>query len=391
MVLRVGIIVGEPSGDRLGAQLANALKQQFPSVEIEGVIGPEMIQAGCLQLWSMDVLGVMGFIDPIKSLPSILRMRKWILRYFLEDPPDVFIGIDAPDFNLGVEQILREAGIPTVHFVSPSVWAWRSWRIKKIKKAVDLMLTLFPFEEKFYQDHNVPVCYTGHPTADIIPLVIDKAAAKTNLGFDPQDTVIAVLPGSRNSELKHMAKVYLEALKICRASKPNLKFVIPLVQPAYQEYIEFWRNKIDPELQIKYVLGNSFSVMSAANFAIVTSGTATLEMMLHKVPMLVAFKTNRPSYEIAKRLVKVKHISLPNLLADEGIVPEYIQQAANPADLSAGMLALIDSQDLQNKQIHKFHELHIQLQQGAGVKAATAISKLLGIKHGSDDVDSWGR
>lgn len=377
MALRIGVIVGEPSGDRLGAQLAKALKSQDPSIEIEGVIGPEMIQEGCVQLCSMDILGVMGFIDPIKSLPSILKMRKWILRYFLEDPPDVFIGIDAPDFNLGVEKILREAGIPTVHFVSPSVWAWRGWRIKKIKKAVDLMLTLFPFEEQFYQKHDVPVFYTGHPTADLIPLDYDKQQAKKELMYDVDDIVVAVLPGSRNSELKHMVNVYLNTIKICSAANPNLKFVIPLVQPAYKEYIEFHKNKIDPTLQIKYVLGNSFAVMRAADFALVTSGTATLELMLHHVPMLVAFKTNRIQYEIAKHMVYVKYISLPNLLSNDSIVPEYIQHAANPKDLSRALLELIDSSELQNKQRAKFIELHKVLQQGAAIKAASAIRDLL--------------
>lgn len=380
MSLRIGVVVGEPSGDRLGAQLATTLRQIYPSIQIEGVIGGEMIKAGCVQLCSMDVLGVMGIIDPLLSLPKILSMRKWLLRYFLEDPPDLFIGIDAPDFNLGVEQILRQAGIPTVHFVSPSVWAWRQWRIKKIKKAVDLMLTLFPFEEQFYKQHQVPVCYTGHPTADLIPLEIDQVTAKQELGFMASDTIMAILPGSRNSELKNLVPIYLQTIKICHAHKPDLKFVIPLVYPAHQTYIEFWKEKIIPDIELKYVIADSYAVMRAADVALVTSGTATLEMMLHKTPMIVAFKTNRPTFELVKRLVKTKFIALPNLLDDSSVVPEYIQQAANAKDLAAGLLELLDSENLQQQQISKFMQMHKKLQRGAAHKAAVAISELLGME-----------
>jgi lipid-A-disaccharide synthase len=377
MGLRVGVVVGEPSGDRLGAQLAYALKQRYPSIQIEGVIGPEMIKAGCLQLASMDVLAVMGIIDPLKNLPQILSMRRWLLRYLLEDPPDLFIGIDAPDFNLGVEKILRAAGIPTVHYVSPSVWAWRQGRIKKIKKAVDLMLTLFPFEEEFYKQHGVPVCFTGHPTADIVPMTIDKTLAKEQLGYAADEQVLAVLPGSRNSEMKHMVRIYLHAIKICHAAKPNLKFVMPLLYVGHQEYVEFWRLKIIPDIEIQYVMADSFAVMRAADFALATSGTVTLELMLHKTPMIVAFRTNRPTFEIVKRMVKVKFISLPNLLENEDIVPEFIQQAATAENLATSLLQLMDNKELQDEQLAVFTNLHHTLQRGASERAAEAIAKLL--------------
>jgi lipid-A-disaccharide synthase len=380
MLIRIGVVVGEPSGDRLGAQLAAILKQQHPSIQIEGVIGPEMIKAGCVQLVAMDILSVMGIIDPLKNLHKILKMRKWLLRYFLEDPPDLFIGIDAPDFNLGVERILHDAGIPTVHYVSPSVWAWRQGRIKNIKKSVDLMLTLFPFEEQFYKQHQVPVCFTGHPTADIIPLVTDKALAKQELGYNEDDKVVAILPGSRNSELKHLVKIYLETIKLVHDQKPNLKFVVPLVYYGHQDFVEFWRQKLIPNIELKYVVADSYAVMRAADFAIVTSGTATLEMMLHKTPMLVAFRTNRPTFEIVKRMVKVKFIALPNLIDNSRVVPEYIQQAANPKSLAAGLLELIDSNELQTQQVTKFVQLHKDLQQGASLRAAAAIGELLTIE-----------
>lgn len=376
-MLRIGVVVGEPSGDRLGAQLAIALKQRTPSIEIEGVIGPEMIRAGCLQLCSMDTLGVMGIIDPIMSLPQILKMRRWLLRHFLENPPDLFIGIDAPDFNLNIEKILHNAGIPTVHFVSPSVWAWRQGRIKTIKKAVDLMLTLFPFEEKFYQQHGVPVCYTGHPTADLIATSIDKNIAKQNLGYAINNTLVAILPGSRNSEMKHMTPLYLNTIKIMRDKRQDLKFIMPLVQPAYKEYVEFWKQKIIPDLDLNYVIADSYAVMRAADVALVTSGTATLEMMLHKTPMIVAYKTDPFTYAVGKRLIKVKHIALPNLLADKTLVPEYIQHAATPEDLSSGLLELLNSEQKQQQQIHVFQDLHNVLKNNASEKAASAIYDLL--------------
>lgn len=377
MTRRIVVVVGEPSGDRLGAHLITQLKKLHPDIEVEGVIGAEMINAGCLQLHTMDTLGVMGLVEPILNLRSILRLRKWLINYILSDPPDLFIGIDIPDFNLSLEKVLHKAGIQTVHYVSPSVWAWRQGRIKTIKQAVDLMLILFPFEETFYKQHDVPVCYTGHPAADVIPFTTDRAAGKQALGFNAEDQVVAVFPGSRNSEIKRMASIYLRTMQICAKAKPNIKFVMPLVQPAYEQYIEFIKNKIAPNLHITYVIKDSHAVMRAADFALVTSGTATLEVMLHKIPMLVAYKTDWLTYKIVKRLIKVKYIALPNLLADKLLVPEYIQYAAEPEQLANGLLALIDQPDLQFRQVDAFNELHKILQQDASLVAAKAISGLL--------------
>lgn len=371
------MVVGEPSGDRLGAQLVRELRKDHPNIEVEGVIGAEMIGAGCLQLHSMDTLAVMGLIEPITNLAKILRLRRWLIKYIMQDPPDLFIGIDAPDFNLGVEKVLHNAGIQTAHYVSPSVWAWRTGRIKTIKKAVDLMLTLFPFEADFYKKHNVPVCYTGHPTADIVPYEIDKDMAKEELGFNPTDKILAVMPGSRNSELKSMVPIYLQTIKLCLEQDPTLKVVVPLVYAVHKEYIEFWKNKIIPELQILYIIKDSFAVMRAADFALVTSGTATLEVMLHKVPMIVAYKTDWVTYQIVKKLIKVKYISLPNLLADASIVPEYIQNEADPKKLAKALLNLIGNVELQNIQKHKFYDLHKELCKNASKTAALAVTELL--------------
>ncbi len=380
MSKRIVVVVGEPSGDRLGAQLVTELRKTHPKLEAEGVIGAEMINAGCLQLHTMDTLAVMGFIDPIVRLRSILRLRKWLIKYILQDPPDLFIGIDAPDFNLGLEKVLHKLGVQTMHYVSPTVWAWRKGRIKTIKKGVDMMLTLFPFEADFYKQHDVPVIYTGHPTADLIPLQIDRAAGKEALGFSPQDLVLAVMPGSRNSEMKHMVPIYLRTLKLCLAKNPNIRVVMPLVQPAYEIYVEYWKAKIIPDLEITYVIKDSFAALRAADVALVTSGTATLEVMLHKVPMLVAYKTDWLTYQIAKRMVKVKYISLPNLLADIELVHEYIQKDANPEALAKGLLELIENAELQNKQTRRFTDLHKILQQGASASAAKAVDDMLYIK-----------
>ncbi len=377
MVKKIIIVVGEPSGDRLGAQLVHELRRLHPNIEVEGVFGREMIHAGCVQLCSMDILSVMGFVEPILRLPSILRMRKWLINYILNDPPDLYIGIDAPEFNLNIEKVLHKLGIQTAHYVSPSVWAWRQGRIKNIKNSVDLMLTLFPFEAKFYKDHNVPVCYTGHPTADKISLVVDRSAAKSELGYSDSDVVIAVLPGSRNSEMKRMTPIYIATMQECFAINSNLKFVMPLVQAAYQEYVEFWRNKLAPELIIEYVIADSYKAMRAADFALVTSGTATLEVMLHKVPMIVAYKTDWITYQIVKRLIKTKYIALPNLLADSALVSEFIQNQANYKQLAEALLALIANNELQYTQIAEFNKLHKELAQNASFVAAGAISGMI--------------
>lgn len=383
MLNRVVIVVGEPSGDLLGANLAHELRKINPNIEIEGIFGEHMINAGCLQLCSMDTLSVMGFIEPIKRLPQILALRKWIIRYVLETPPDLFIGIDAADFNLNLEAVLHKAGIKTVHYVSPSVWAWRRGRIKTIKQSVDLMLTLFPFEENFYKEHNVPARYVGHPTADNIAIDIDADAAKTELGYAMDDQVLAILPGSRNSELQNMVKTYLEAIKICHAQMPNLKFVIPLLYKGYVAYVEHFRQKIIPDVEVKYVVGNSYLVMRACDFALVTSGTATLEMMLHKKPMIIAYKTNWFTYLIAKLLVKIKHIGLPNILNGSKIVPEYIQKYANPKNIANGLIQLIKSKKEQGIQIEHFKLIHNNLRCGASLRAAEAITGKF-----SDD-NSW--
>ena len=376
MALRLGIVVGEISGDNLGAQLIAALKDIYTNIKIEGIVGPKLMKLGCEQLFPMDRLAVMGFIEPLCRLPELIKMRHWLIRYFIEEPPDLFIGIDAPEFNLGLEKHIRRVGIPVVHYVSPSVWAWRRSRIRTIKEAVDLMLTLFPFEENFYKEYDVPVKFVGHPLADVIPFVIDPDVAKAKLGYRSTERIVALLPGSRNAELKHLAKLYLQAAALCYKINPQLKFIIPLVSLAHKSYIDELLK--DFTLPVTTLVGNTYDVIAASEVVLVTSGTATLEVMLHKKPMVIAYKTNMITYEIVKRLVKVSYIGLPNLLADAPVATELIQKKITPERLSQKLLELLNSQEKQQTQIEKFKELHFTLKKNASKEAALAIANMLG-------------
>lgn len=376
--IRIAIVAGEPSGDVLGGQLITELRKRFPDIEVEGVVGPLMLEAGCTQLYGMEDLALMGFVEPLMNLRRLFKMRKWLSRYFIENPPDVFIGIDSPDFNLGLEKILRAAGITTVHYVSPSVWAWRQGRIKIIKQATDLMLTLFPFEEKFYTKNNMPVKYIGHPAADLIPMTEDQSSARDKLKIPEKSKLIAIMPGSRNSEIKRMTSVYLKAIRMCAQQIRSLKFVFAVLYEGHAQYIEILAKKLAPNADIECVVADQHTVMAAADCALVTSGTATLELMLHKKPMLVAYKTNWVTYQIVKALIKIKYIALPNLIANKPLVTELIQASANPREIAKNLLKLIEDKTLRDSQIKVFIEQHKQLQQNANMQAVTAISELIG-------------
>jgi lipid-A-disaccharide synthase len=376
-MLKIGIIAGEPSGDLLGGQLIAQIQKLVPNCLIEGVAGPKLIEQGCIRLFSIDELSVMGFWEPLKKLPQILRLRKNIIKYFIQHPPDIFIGIDSPDFNLGIEKVLHKAGITTVHFVSPSVWAWRQSRVHFIKKYVNLMLALFPFEEKFYKQHNVPVVCTGHPQADEIPLEVDQIAARTQLKIAPEAKLIAILPGSRDLELERMGKTYLQAMQLIALAKPSAQFIMPLVKLEHKEYILNLKAKYCPNVPLLIVVGNSRLVMQACDYALVTSGTATLELMLNKRPMIVVYKAFWLTYLIMKRLIKVKYLALPNLLAEKMIVPELIQQQASAKNLAANFLELINSPEAMQNQKNEFIKIHQSLKLNAAQKAANAILNLI--------------
>jgi len=375
--LRIGIVAGEASGDILGAGLLAELKQRFPDIEIEG-IGGELMQAeGCHSLYPMERLSVMGLVEVLGRLRELLGIRRSLVSHFTEQRPDLFIGIDAPDFTLNLEGKLRLAGIPTVHYVSPSVWAWRSKRVFKILKTTDLMLTLFPFEAKFYQRHAMPVEFVGHPLANMIPVEPDQAAARADLNLPYDQKIVALMPGSRGSELKYLAEPFLDTARWLLKRNTDLVFVMPA---ANQERFDYLRALIDlhySDLPVKLVLKRSREVLTAADAVLIASGTATLEALLLKKPMVVAYRMAPVTYMILSRLVSSQYISLPNLLADAPLVPEILQNDVRPEILGPAIeQALIDS-DEQSVLKQRFYQIHLQLRQDASRKAVDAIVRLL--------------
>lgn len=376
--LRIGIVAGEASGDLLGAGLIAAFKERFPGSRFEGIAGPAMIAQGAKSLFPMDRLSVMGIVEVLGRYQELLGIRRQLSEHFRLNPPDVFIGIDAPDFNLGLELQLRNAGIKTVHYVSPSVWAWRQRRVKKIALSTDLMLTLFPFEARFYQEHHVPVTFVGHPLADQIPLEIEKAEARRSLSLPLDKIVLALLPGSRSNELHYLSEPFIETVNWLRQYKPDMEVVVPLANQNRRQQFEQAMLKFDNAPSMKLVDGRSREVMAAADVVLLASGTAALEAMLLKRPMVVAYKLSPVTYWIAKRMVKVSHVSLPNLLTEEPLVPEFIQHEATPENMGKAILEYLENPQKAGKIHERFNEIHKQLRQNASAKAVDAISSLIG-------------
>ncbi len=376
-MLRIGVVAGEASGDQLGAGLIRAIHARHPDAVFEGVAGPQMAAAGCNVIVPAERLAVMGLVEVLKHYRELRAIRARLARHFLVNPPDVFIGIDAPDFNLGLEQRLRRSGIRTVHYVSPSVWAWRQSRVKKIARAADLMLTLFPFEAEFYRRSDVNVCFVGHPLADTIPLVIDRAAAREKLQLPGQKTIIALLPGSRLSEVNQLAPLFIDAAARCLEKCPQLHFVAPLINRAVRERFEQLLAGAGSNLPITLCDGRAHEVMAAADMVLVASGTATLEAMLLKRPMVVAYRLAPLTHFLLKRMVRIGRFALPNLLAGTELVPEFIQERATAANLAGALLDYLDNPGQVSELGKTFEQWHITLRQGASDKAATAILALL--------------
>ncbi len=376
-MLRIGIVAGEESGDLLGAGLLRALKARHPDLEAEGIAGPRMQAEGCECLYPMERLSVMGLFESFGRYPELIRQRRRLAAYFRAAPPDVFIGIDAPDYNLGLEGWLKSAGIPTVHYVSPSVWAWRSYRVKKIKRAVDRMLTLFPFEADFYRAHGVPVSFVGHPLADSLPAEPDRDAARVALGLHPRHEIVALLPGSRVSELRFLADLMVETARWLLGRRPGLHFLVPLANGPTRALFDETLARTGQGLPITLVQGRSQEAMSAADVVLVASGTAALEAMLLSRPMVVTYKITDLSYFILRRLVKVRQYSLPNLLAGRALVPELIQNAAVPERLGAAVLRYLEHPDLCREAQAEFQRLGAQLRRNASEGAAEAVLELV--------------
>jgi lipid-A-disaccharide synthase len=373
----IGIVAGEVSGDRLGAGLIRALRHRYPAAEFAGIGGDAMAAEGFHSLYPLERLAVMGFVEPLKRLPELLRIRRGLARHFCARPPALFVGIDAPDFNLGLELALRSAGIRTAHYVSPSVWAWRQGRIRKIARAVDHMLVLFPFEAEFYRRHGVPVTWVGHPLADELPLEPDTAGARRLLDLPEDAPVLAVLPGSRGSEVAMLGPLFLDTVMACQERLPRLRCVVPAANAARRVQIDALL-VAHPGARVRVLDGQSHIAMAAADAVLLASGTSALEAMLLKKPMVVAYRTGRFTHALLSRLVKLKHVSLPNLLAGRELVPELLQERAEVGALTAEVLRSLGQTPERAGLITEFRKLHEQLRRGASERAAGALAELIG-------------
>lgn len=376
-MITFGIVAGEASGDILGAGLIRSLKLRYPNARFAGIGGEDMQAEGFHSLVPMERLSVMGLVEVLGRIRELFEIRHRLLDYFLTTPPAVVIGIDSPDFTLGLERRCRDAGIATAHYVSPSVWAWRQKRIFKIAKSVDLMLTLFPFEARFYEEHNVPVAFVGHPLADRIPLEPDTQTARQALELNNDAPVLAILPGSRHGEIERLGTLFLEAARWIQTRRPDLQLVIPCVNRERQKQIRELVDALAVELPVTVVLGRSREVMCAADVVLLASGTATLEAMLLKKPMVVGYRLTAFSHAILSRMIKIPHVALPNLLAREALVPELLQDDASPETLGAAVLERLENEAERTRLKLAFTDLHNQLRQNADERAATAISELV--------------
>lgn len=375
--IRVAIVAGEVSGDLLAAGLIRELKKRLPGISFEGVAGPRMQRAGCAQLYSMDDLTVMGF-DAIERVPDILRIRRALVERFLKNPPDLFIGVDAPDFNLKLEQRLRDSGIRTMHYVSPTVWAWRRGRLRLIRRAVDHILTLFPFEERYYRQQGIPVTFVGHPLADAIPARYDQKAARRELGLPLDRPVVALLPGSRTGELKHHAGLFVETALWLHRRYPRLHFVAPFASKKTQTlFTQALERHAGTTLPITIQSFKSREAMGAADVVLCASGTATLEAALLGKPMVVTYRVSWFTYWLVRPMMHIRLYSLPNNLAGRAVVPEYIQGDATPEKLGAALERLLTSPKEAGVMRRALKAIHRSLKRNANARAADAVMRLL--------------
>ncbi|VAX76604.1 Lipid-A-disaccharide synthase [Serratia symbiotica] len=371
--LTIGLVVGETSGDILGTGLIRALKAQVPNARFIGVAGPRMQAEGCEAWYEMEELAVMGVVEVLKCLPRLLKLRKDLTYRFSDLKPDVFVGIDAPDFNITLEGRLKKCGIRTIHYVSPSVWAWRQKRIFKIGKSTDLVLSVLPFEKAVYDRFNVPCRFIGHTMADAIPLHPDRLDARVALGIDPHVRCLALLPGSRIAELKMLSADFLKTAQRLRSYYPDLAVVVPLVNAMCRDQFERIKSEVAPELNVHLLNGKGREAMIASNAALLASGTAALECMLAKCPMVVGYRMRLFNFYLAQWLVKIPYVSLPNLLAGREIVTELLQDDCVPDKLVLALIPLLndsaDSQRLKNA----FLTLHQIIRCSADQQAAQAV------------------
>jgi lipid-A-disaccharide synthase len=381
MPLRVGLVAGEASGDTLGADLIGALRRIAPQAEFFGIAGPKMRAAGC-ELWEpSESLAVMGLFEILKDLPRLLRLRSRIRARFLTAKPSVFVGIDAPEFNLRLARDLRAAGIPTVQYVSPQVWAWRQGRARSIHESVDLVLCLLPFEKRFYDEHGMRAEFVGHPLADAIPLEVDVAAARRELGLDERAQVVALLPGSRRGEVARLAKDFIATARWLALRRPQLVFIAPMASAETRRLFAHALAQLAPELDVKLTDGGAQTAMIAADVVLVASGTASLEAALCKRPMVVIYRLGAMTAWLLRRmnLVKSKFFAQPNLLADKRVVGEYFQEEIVPESIGAELLMWLDDGTRRAELVREFARMHTDLRRNAGDRAAQAIVALLSV------------
>jgi len=375
----IGIVAGEASGDLLGSHLIRALKKQRPDLQFIGIAGPKMQAEGAVSLFPMERLAVRGYFEVLKHLLGILRIRRELLAHFKRNPPDLFIGIDAPDFNLGLERMLKASGVKTVHYVSPSIWAWRKGRMDKIKSAASHILALFPFEVPLYEQAGVPATYVGHPLADVLPMDPDKARAQEELKLPPDRLVFALLPGSRQSELDYMAELYVRSASLIHRQMPNAHFLVPVVSKETRWKFQAAIAKHHAEeLPINILFGHSHLAMEAADAIIVASGTATLEAALLKKPMVITYRMSPLSWQILRHMNYLPYVGLPNILAGKFVVPELLQNNATPEKITEEVLKLVADKKAADTIRHEFEQIHLTLRQNTEEKAAQAILGLVG-------------
>jgi lipid-A-disaccharide synthase len=375
--MRVAIVAGEASGDLLGAGLMDALNARYPQMRFEGIGGPRMTAAGCESLYPMERLSVMGLAEVAGRMPEVMGLRRRLARRYRASPPDLFVGVDAPDFNLHLEMRLKRFAIRTVHYVSPSVWAWRRYRLRKIRAGVDLMLTLFPFETALYADSGIEARFVGHPLADAIVANADPRGARERLGLAPAGPVVALLPGSRMTEVVPLAPVLVQTANWLVRRLPGLVFVVPLVDRSTRECFQQAIDATHGGAVFKLLDGDARSAMEAADVVALASGTATLEALLLGRPMVVTYRTHPITWAVGKRMLHVPWVGLPNLLAGRMIAPELLQDAASPSTLGAEVLALLKSPTDRDRQCRAYRRLAAEMGRNASQRAADAVAQLL--------------
>ncbi|MGH8253846.1 MAG: lipid-A-disaccharide synthase [Steroidobacteraceae bacterium] len=377
--LRIGVVAGETSGDQLGAALIGALRERVPGIEIRGVCGPLMRAAGCEPLADAHELAVMGLVEVLSHLPRLLRLRRRLRGELVAWQPDVFIGIDAPEFNLGLAAQLHKAGLSTVQYVSPQVWAWREGRVRSIGRACDLVLCLLPFEPAFYAHHAVPARFVGHPLADQIPLDADRVAARRALGLEVHSTVVALLPGSRKGEVGRLGPDFIAAAAEIARSLPGVVFIAPMASPEVRALFE-QQCTAAGFTAVRLLEGQARTALQAADAALVASGTASLEALLCRCPMVIAYRLSAATAFLlrALRLVRLKYFALPNLLAGEPLVPEFFQEAATGAHLAAALQQQLRDEDHRRMLEARFRSIHVTLRQDGAARAADAVLELIG-------------